>query len=101
MTSSPERRKKIIPVLCVLGFAVAHFNISFFVMFASGIGGNPALRVVSWVLTFPLWLIGGEGSGSDQTPLSWWPWTVLSLAWGSLITWGLYLLQRGRGITKV
>ncbi|MGC4045889.1 MAG: hypothetical protein QM758_19025 [Armatimonas sp.] len=51
--------------------------------------------MVSRVLTFPLWLLTrGEDSDSSQTLLAWWPWAILSLAWGSLITWGLYRLRR-------
>ena len=99
--ATPLSRKKrtMIIALSVLGFALIHFVFSFFISFAAGIGGNTSsggvFTVISRVLTFPLWLIkGDEGSGSDQTLLSWWPWAALSLTWGSLITFGISLLRR-------
>lgn len=99
MALSPVRKKMILTALCVLGFAIVHFIVSFFVSFAAGISshdsGGSLFMVASKILTFPLWLIpGGANSASEQTLLSWWPWATLSLAWGGLITRGLYLLRR-------
>jgi hypothetical protein len=84
--------KTIMLILGILGLAVVHFLVSFFVSFAAGIGGNTpyggALSVLSKILTFPLWLYKSNPN-AEQSLLTWVPWAMISLVWGSALTFAI------------
>jgi hypothetical protein len=76
----------------VAAVAVLHFFLSFITSFSAGIGGGSGYVWASRILTFPLWLIPGDGSGDNSSLIGWLPLVVISLVWGYLICYGLRFL---------